>query len=226
MPFRILPRQSRLTKRTLHRRSPVRVKRHPPTRQGKPRILVLSEGRRTETNYFNGLKTVRDLGSVVVRPLKGQPGPVGLARRAERALANDSGWDEIYCVVDQDERHRAVRSLERELIALNQQSVDTSVRMIRSDPCFEFWLLLHYEFTDRPFVSAGKGRTACDAVTAELRRHLPRYQKNAPRVFEDFRDRLDHAIVNAGRLRSLHPAPGDNVPRTDADQLVERLLKI
>ena len=215
-----------MARQTLHRRSPVRVKRHLPTLQGKPRILILSEGRRTETNYFNGLKTSRHLRSVVVRPLQGQPGPVGLSRRAEKALANDSGWDEIYCVVDQDGRDRAIRSLEHELRTLDQQFVDTSVRMIRSDPCFEFWLLLHFEFTDRPFLSAGKGRTACDAVTAELRRHLPGYQKNAPRVFEDFSDRLDTAIVNAGRLRSLHPAPAASMPRTDADQLVERLLKI
>ena len=215
-----------MSERVRHRRSPSRIRRRHPKLEGKPRILILSEGAKTETNYFKGLKTANRLTSVVIRPLHGQPGPLGLWRRATEELQQDPDWDEVYCVLDHDGRNPAVRRLEAKLQALDREYPDSHVRMILSDPCFEFWLLLHFQLTDRPFLSAGGGRTACESVIAALRSHIPEYQKNATGVFRHFNAHVEVAVANAERLMALGSNRTENSPNTDVGNLVNRLLEI
>ena len=190
----------------------------------------MCEGAKTETSYFRGLKTAGRLTSVVVRPSRaGQAGPRGLWERARFELRSDPGWDEIYCVLDCDGRDSAVGDLEGNLAVLDRRNRSTRVEMILSDPCFEFWLLLHFELTDRPFVAAGKERTACDEVIDALRRHCPRYTKNQPRIYEWFQACTEFAVSNAEGLEGLERRTSDSSsrsPRTDVGRLVDRLGKI
>ena len=116
--------------------------------------------------------------------------------------------------------------LGKELIELDRRHHDTRIEMILSDPCFEFWLLLHFGVTDRPFLSSGGGRTACDSVIEVLRGHLPEYKKNAPDVFGQFKEHADYAVVNAKRLEALRSELTENSPSTDVVKLVRRLLEI
>lgn len=184
-------------------------------------------GAKTETSYFRGLKTASRLTNVVVRPSRaGQPGPRGLGERARDELRNDPGWDEIYCVLDHDGRDSAVGELEMKVAVLNRRNRSTRVEMILPDPCFEYWLLLHFELTDRPFAAVGKGRTACDAVIAARRRHCPEYSKNEPRIYEQFQEHVDTAVSNAERLEGLKTASPAHSPRTGVGRLVHRLRKI
>ena len=75
-------------------------------------------------------------------------------------------------------RDSAVGKLEAELGAMNRKRASTQVEMILKDPCFELWLLLHFEFTDRPYTSVRGGRSACADVIERLQRHIPEYRKN------------------------------------------------
>lgn len=200
-------------------------RRRRPHRPGNPRVLILCEGAKTETDYFSALKTAERLTSVVVRPSRlGQAGPRGLWERARDELRDDPGWDEIHCVLDHDGRDSAIDDLEQKLAALDRWRHSTRVAMTLSDPCFEYWLLLHFEFTDRPFTATGQSRSACDEVIEQLRRHLPDYRKNDPRVFAKFRGRMDDAICNAARAESK--TSSGLPPRTDIGKLVARLLDI
>ena len=216
----------RLTNPKLHRHGTRQHRRRRPHLPGKPRVLILTEGTKTETNYFNGLKTANRLTSVVIRSLHGQPGPLGLFQRAAEVLSDDHGWDDVYCVVDHDGRDSALRRLERKLIELDQQYPDTRVQMILSEPCFELWLLLHFQFTDRPLHSTGSGRTSCDKVIVALQNYVPNYQKNAPHLFEQFKNKVDEAVVNAAQLNGSISDTSQHSPRTDVGQMVCRLLEI
>ena len=129
-------------------------------------------------------------------------------------------------MLDHDGRNPAVRRLEAKLQALDREHPDSHVRMILSDPCFEFWLLLHFQLTDRPFLSAGGGRTACESVIAALRSHIPEYQKNATGVFRHFNAHVEVAVANAERLMALGSNRTENSPNTDVGNLVNRLLEI
>ena len=129
-------------------------------------------------------------------------------------------------MLDHDGRDSAVGELERKVAGLNRGNRSTRVEVILSDPCFEYWLLLHFELTDRPFVAVGKGRAACDAVIAALRRHCPEYSKNEPRIYEQFQEHVDTAVSNAERLEGLKTALSSHSPRTSVGRLVKRLSKI
>ena len=129
-------------------------------------------------------------------------------------------------MLDHDGRDSAVGELERKLAGLNRRTRSTNIEIILSDPCFEYWLLLHFELTDRPFVAVGKGRAACDEVIAALRRHRPEYRKNEPRIYEQFQEHVDTAVSNAERLEGLKTASSSHSPRTGVGRLVNRLRKI
>ncbi|MCY3883789.1 MAG: RloB family protein [Gammaproteobacteria bacterium] len=195
---------------------------------GKPRILILCEGAQTEPNYFNWLKFQNRLTSVVVRPPRGrQSGPQGLLKRLKSELKRDSGWDEVYCVLDHDERTVEIDIFKTDLARLNNRRASTRIEMVLSNPCFELWLLLHYEFTDRPYASLPEGSSACNGVTNKLLRHIPNYSKNSIDYLNGLVDRVTDALVNAGRLNSLEFREGsEHLPHTDVNELVARLLKI
>ena len=205
-----------------------RVKRGRPSRSGKPRILILCEGTRTEPNYFGGFKQAQRLTSVVVRPLRSrQVGPTGLLRRVREELKEDSGWDEVYCVLDHDGRDAEIDSFEKKLAAVDLQADSCDTKMVLSRPCFEFWLLLHFEITDRPFSSGPRG-TECEDVIKRLGRHLHGYKKNDSQVFEKCREHIHTALDNAERLRRTArslPRPS-SAPQTQIETLIRRLLKL
>jgi len=197
-----------------------------PYLSGKPRILILCEGARTEPAYFNRLKNDRRLTSVVVRgPRARQIGPPWLLQRARYEMRNDPGWDEIYCVLDHDGRHPAVGKLEAGLAAMNRRRTSTHVEMILSDPCFELWLLLHFEFSDRPYTSVRGGRSACEDVIEQLQRHIPGYRKNTTDHLKLVMDRVENALSNANQLNRLSTGTRPRrSPHTNVSKLVARLL--
>lgn len=211
----------------MHPQKSRRVKRGRPRRSGKPRILILCEGTRTEPNYFEGLKRSKSLTSVVVRALRsGQVGPDGLLKRVREELKEDPGWDEVYCVLDHDGRDVKINVFEKKLATLDRQTNSCDIKMVLSRPCFEFWLLLHFEITDRPF-SAGAHGTECEDVIRRLERHLQGYKKNDSQVFKRCREHVDTAIENLRKLQHAESfAAEPSAPHTNIGLLIERLLDL
>ena len=63
------------------------------------------------------------------------------------------------------------------------------LRFAVSDPCFEFWLLLHFEFTTAPFDGYSE-------VRDRLKSHWPEYKKGDAIPIDLF-ERLPKAVVGA-----------------------------
>lgn len=95
----------------------------------------------------------------------------------------------------------------------------TLLMAVPSNPCFEFWLLLHFHVTTASF-------TGPDDVIARLRRceGMAAYCKNQIGLFNLLRPRLQAAITNAQQVRQQAEANGANEPLTYFDQLIEYLL--
>jgi hypothetical protein len=98
-----------------------------------------------------------------------------------------------------------------------------SVGIALSVPSFEVWYLLHFEDFDRPFCNA-------EDVERALRRHLPRYRKNDPGVFDLVDAHRAEAIRRAKRADKRHqakrtPRP-DRSPNTEVYQLVQVLAEL
>jgi hypothetical protein len=62
---------------------------------------------------------------------------------------------------------------------------------IPSVPCFEFWLLLHFTYTTRPF-DVPASDSICSKVVEELRNHLSEYQKGQQDIFYKIQDKLEY----------------------------------
>ncbi|MEG1909449.1 MAG: RloB domain-containing protein [Bacteroidales bacterium] len=83
-----------------------------------------------------------------------------------------------------------------------------SICFIESNPAFEFWLLLHFMYTDRQFCN-------CDEVITELKKNgrIENYEKSIEyftknNLYIQLRSKLEIAINNATKktlnLENLH----------------------
>ena len=138
----------------------------------------------------------------------------GVIAAADEECRSDPGLDEIWCVVDHDGREEEVRRFLVWHERARKRRSGPKIEAVISDPCFEYWLLLHFEYTTRPFDKVG----GCDQVVGLLRKYEKDYRKGDRRFFESLGSRRDEAIRNAARARRAGRSPG-----TDVGRLVERL---
>ena len=189
--------------------------RRRPVREPYKKVLIVCEGKKTEPNYFKGLKDSLRLNSANVAIVGHGATPSKIVERARQLYQNEKEdgdpYDKVYCVFDRDEHpdyQQSLRMVKRE----------GRFEAIISVPCFEYWLLLHFEYTTRPY-----GRqSAAHAVVADLKRHLPNYSKNDERIFEKLRDKVETAKKNAAKSLRL----GRDNPSTNVHKLVKYLQNI
>ena len=180
----------------------------------KSRILVLCEGQKTEHVYFSALRVEMRLPSVRVwRPSKVR-GLRGLTKAADEARLSDPGLDEIWCVLDHDGREEEVRKFLVWHERARKRRSGPKIEAVISDPCFEYWLLLHFEYTTRPFHRVG----GCEQATRMLRRHVDDYRKGDRRFFDGLSGLRNAAVQNAERAARAGAAPS-----TDIYRLIRRL---
>ena len=182
----------------------------------RPRILVLFEGQKTERIYFSALKVEMRLPSVRVLPTKVR-GLRGLTKAADEARLSDPGLDEIWCVLDHDGREEEVRKFLVWHERACKRRGGPKIEAVISDPCFEYWLLLHFEYTTRPFHRVG----GCEQATRMLRRHVNDYRKGDRRFFDGLSGLRNAAVQNAERAAKAGPSPG-----TDIGRLIRRLKEL
>ncbi|MDE0135726.1 MAG: RloB family protein [Acidimicrobiaceae bacterium] len=118
------------------------------TRTEKRTFLVYCEGLRTETDYLEALKEVpeiRDRASVEVHidyEKSGQP-PMKLVEAAvdgPGAEDEDDEIDEVWCVFDVEWPTNHPK-LDEALDLAQSRGIRTAI----SNPCFEYWLVLHFD---------------------------------------------------------------------------------
>lgn len=178
--------------------------RRAPYREERPQVLIVCGGEATEPAYFNGLKNHRRNPAVSITVRKKGIDPAGVVRHAVR-LRNQVGYDEVWCVVDVDQF-----DLESAMALAKHEAVHLAV----SNPCFEYWLLLHFEACTAPL-------SCYDEVAKRLAKHHPDYCKSALN-FGDFADRVDDAVKRAKRRC---PEPGTELQRNPATG-VWRLVEV
>jgi hypothetical protein len=191
-------------------------------RNGGPRarFLIVCESQRTEPLYFAGLqRELRFTCFLDIRRCTTCGAPADLVQRAVcvRAESGRDGvrYDAVWCVFDADQHDSA--TLRSAWDAARKAGIGVAL----SNPCFEFWFLLHHEHTTRPMP------TAAHALD-ELRRHIPNYEKSRS-VYAALRDKQPQALENAVRVRTHHEADLGGTtdyqwnPYTTVDLLVSRL---
>jgi hypothetical protein len=125
------------------------LKRKVATRKPRKTLVVFCEGERTEPEYLDALKRqplVRDVAAVDLRVETGHGGSVprtlvAMATDARnRAIEEEAEIDEFWCVFDVEwpTNHPG-------LIEAVQQARANGILLAVSNPCFEVWLILHFQ---------------------------------------------------------------------------------
>jgi hypothetical protein len=189
--------------------------------------LIVCEGEATEPYYFESLWHHIRLSTVDVKVV-GQGAEIWGVIDAACRLRDDrkkeaadsvqiAAYDEVWCVVD-TERRNDNPSWERGVNRANA----TGLRLAWSNPCFEYWLLLHFELTGRSF----DGYTAIKPCVS---RHIKHYEKGT-KCFDLLAARIPTAIEHSKQIHRSQwqdtPRLIDRNPATTVHELVERLIKV
>ena len=196
------------------------------------RILIVSEGTKTEPNYFKDIRAAYRLqtANIEVQPSGFGTGPIQVVRYARSLFESGDrykqiqpyAFEQIYAVFDRDDHQTYFEALKlaEELDGKLRNDSKQTVRFkaIASVPCFELWLLLHYED-----IQASLHR---DTVLQRLKAHLPGYEKGTVGAFGLTRERLAIATLRAQALSEKYSAYSTPEPFTAVHELVKLLTTL
>lgn len=142
-----------------HRQAARELLRRKAQRQPAERLLIVCEGSKTEPLYLGEIRQQLRLPSanVQVQPAAYGTEPIRIVEYAERLFTEGQralgiharSFDRVVVVFDRDEHHTYRPALQR-VAALNgrlenDERVKLPFEAVVSVPCFELWLLLHFE---------------------------------------------------------------------------------
>lgn len=156
------------------------------------RGLILCEGE-TEENYFNGLisqpKYKRKFQSISVSVFKPKDhSPFGMVKEARRmisvAKSDKNPYDFVWVMFDRDGHAKIPDAFE------SARTSKPEISIVFTIPCFEYFVLLHFDKTTKPF-------TKCGDVIHQIKKNwLPDYEK-ATNIFEILSLKKDDALANS-----------------------------
>ncbi len=195
--------------------------RRGPQREPYDRVLIACVGERTEAQYFQELRDVWGISTANVVIVPSGLDPMGLVKLAKKKRReerrNGEDYDRIYCVFDHDDQAH--------FESASQAAEKAGFRLARSWPCFEFWFLLHFEYTRQPFGRSG-GKSKCDNCISALKLHLPGYTKQGKGRFRELEGRLDDAMTRADQALTDAQSTKEHNPSTEVHELVRYLKSI
>lgn len=195
-------------------------RRRGPTREPYDVVLIVCEGKKTEPEYFEGLKNSYRLSGANIKVVPGDGNdPVSIVKHALIEYRN-GGYDRVFCVFDRDGHANYQQALD--MVAKSSLAKKEKLQAITSVPCFELWILLHFAYAAGPFVKTGN-KSACDNVIDAVLAHLPEYQKAMTGVFERLEPHTDRAVTHADRLARHNRDTGSDNPATRVHELVKYL---
>lgn len=196
------------------------------TRDQYDKVLIVCEGAKTEPLYFRSL--IRELrlntANICVHGEDCSSDPLSVAQYAIELFEKDAhahDFDRVYCVFDRDTHH----TFNQAIALLNAHKNSDRFHTALSYPCFEYWVLSHFEYSRAPFVATGR-KTASQLLISAVRKHLPSYEKADPATFDAIYGLTDVAIQNAKRGNDDALASGEKNPSTTIDELVDYLRNL
>lgn len=166
---------------------------------------------------MNDLKKDLRLTSVQVHIDKQHGGkePKTIVSRASKNIKSgylNKRFDQVWCVFDDDNRE--------EIDQVLSEAENNGVKVAFSNPCFELWYFLHYEY------STG----ACDQkqMLSRLKKYCTSYSKSNS-LYHEVKGKTGDAVKNAKELRKHHVDSGNcdtANPSTNVDELIELLFSL
>lgn len=213
-------------KRLRHPRSRRSFERRQGKRSPRKCVLIVCEGEKTEPKYFESLRRKLRLQSAEVRICGKECGsaPVSVVEfamqekdRRKREVKQGHApveYDSIWCVIDVEESGK-----NPSLLDALQRAKDNKVDVALSNPCFEFWILLHLRDGGKPYRN-------CKEVIHDLANALGRPYGKGDDIFEELFPYIQDAIRRATNLeqRQAYDRTKFPNPSTQVHHLVKFLL--
>lgn len=188
-------------------------------------VLIVCEGAKTEPHYFSSLRNELRLGTANILVLGEQCGssPMTVVDFAIEKFKLSKDYDRIFCVFDRDGHpdYQAAITKCAHTRLVNSASKVCKMEAITSNPCFEYWVFLHFEDSDAPVVGAGT-KSSGGVMLSKLKKYMPNYEKSSAQVFLELRPSLRLALRRGMRINALD---NDN-PHTKIVDLVRYLLEL
>ncbi len=184
-------------------------------------FLIVVEGKATEPAYLKKIRAKLSLKAFAVEIVHGDhTDPIGIVkeaiamrdRQAERAgkSAVAEPYDRVWVVFDRERQNHPRRE---QMPKALQLAAAHKIEVALSIPTFEYWLLLHYDFTTKAF-------DGCDAAKKALKKFIKQYEKG-DLPLDELILKVSDAITHAGKCRRhWKDVGGDKNPSTDVDLLI------
>lgn len=161
-------------------------------RKEKRRFLIVCEGE-TEEAYF---QYYADRQPDLITEITSNCGtsPMCVTSHAVNLARKDGDFDEVFAIFDGDTTD--IKNFERAILMAKNSS---EVSAIHSTPCFEYWLMLHFSFSRKPFVGIKNAKSAGTQILSELKTcpGMESYTKGEKLNFPSFVGRIETAIENS-----------------------------
>ena len=211
---------------TRRQRSRQSFRRPRPSVEPRACVLLVCEGFKTEPLYFRSLQRQLKLLPVEIEIVGQGAAPITVVQRAVemrntrehevRRGRKDFDYDHVWRVIDVEQPHN-----NPSLLPALDQARDNKINVALSNPCFEYWFILHFADCSAPLVNQ-KG------VLRELKKYIPNYSKDQD-VFEKVWTSVGDAIRRAKERKDSHVRAGTERhhrdPSTEVDEVVELLRR-
>lgn len=196
---------------------PNTIFRDKPKYRPQPTILVLCEDLKSGNHYL------RDANQHFRSNFRishcGYTDPAGIVKEGLKCAAK---FDRVICAIDRDDHANF-----DEALRLAQQS--NKLELCVSHPCFEYWLLLHFRYTRKPYKAVGV-QSAADRLIVDLSAfpEMSEYHKGkSTGVFARLLgERFDVARRRGPRALKDAIESGDMNPSTRLFELIELMEKM
>jgi len=157
-------------------------------------IAVIGEGI-TEREYFKSLKQYEKLNFKFKPDIPKHSDIKSIISKAESL---SESYDLVYCIIDLDR----ILLNSKELDFYNKNKCkNKNIIFIENNPCFEIWLLLHFELSARSYAN-------CSNLISILKKYIPDYNKSFvyfanKEIYKLLKPKLEYALKNSIRLEKL-----------------------
>jgi len=200
-------------------------KRREASREPRKSILIICEGEKTEPIYFNALTERLRLIMVDVEIVGEGAAPITVVDRAielreerknvAKSSLTKAEYEVIYSVIDVDTHETLDRAIDK--------ARGNKIEIILSNPCFEYWYILHFGKTSAPFNSSQDAKSV-------LRQEHPAYSENDTTIFDVVYPKTNDAIKHSKEVLKEQHNDAEDLrdcnPSTHVYKIVEYLCNI
>lgn len=195
-------------------------RRIPGKRIPRKAILIVCEGKATEPNYFSSFRNRFHISTIEMEIIPEGGSPITIVdksirlrddRRSEvrRRTTSKPEYDEVWCIFDTENPAN-----NETLSSAIEKASCNKINLGISNPAFEYWYLIHFVYTNRPFRDAGE-------LKQELSKYITNYTKSI-NVFPLVFDKTPLALENSKRCHKNHTGSG---PYPNSSTTVHRIVE-